>query len=105
MTQLSALVFTCLLLIITNSCNKNEEKVNIHITNNRNNTIKVEFRAGDTVCSGTYVAANSTQIDEAFPGEYDVYVSDWDGMSGTDGPFFKVKHGLFYKSDNYLTVN
>jgi hypothetical protein len=86
------------------SCKKNANgKVNIHITNNRNNTITVEFRAGGTVCSTGYVSANSTNIDEAYAAEYDVYVADY--INGTVGQFSYHSHGLFYDADKYITVN
>jgi hypothetical protein len=86
------------------SCKKNANgKVNIHITNNRSNTITVEFRAGNDVCSTGYVSANSTNIDEAYPAEYDVYVANY--INGNVGPFSYHSHGLFYDADLYVTVN
>lgn len=102
MKQIMFIVFVIVIMV---GCRKSNEKTDIHITNNRSNVIKVEFRAGSTVCSGTYVNANSTVTDEAYAGEYDVYVSDWDGVSGTQGPFIYYSHGLFYGRNEYVTVH
>lgn len=93
------IVFT---LALSSCVKKSNEKININITNNRANMIKVEFRAGDDVCSMAYVPANYTFSNDAYPGEYDVYVANY--INGADGPFSYHSHGLFY-SEKSITIN
>jgi hypothetical protein len=97
-------VFLLLAGLALIGCKKNE-KINIHITNNRSNIIQVEFRAGSEVATATYVPANTAIVEDAYPGEYDVYVSNWNYVDGVDGPFALHSHGPYYSNDEYLVIN
>jgi hypothetical protein len=99
------ILFLLVLALVLAGCKKisTNDKINIHVTNNRSTMIHVEFRAGSTVCSNAYVPANEVRTDDAYKGEYDVYVATY--SSGVDGPFSYNSHGLFYSDDNYVTVN
>jgi len=96
-------VFFLFIAMILFSCQTDPKKIVIHCTNNKNITIFVEFRAGETVCSGTAVGPNMTIDDEAYAGEYDVFVKE--SIGSVWGPYTFHSHGLFYDDNEYVVVN